>query len=207
MEASMTISAHWENVYATKPATSVSWFQVTPGPSLRALERLRLGPANSIIDVGGGASSLVDELLDAGWADLTVLDVAGTALEIPKMRLGARAGLVNWIVADVTCWRPARSYDVWHDRAVFHFLTDPLDRGGYCAALKAALPSGGHLILATFALDGPERCSGLPVQRYDAIGLATELGEGFAPVDHWREPHVTPGGTRQNFTWCTFRKV
>ncbi len=198
---------HWTQVYETKPADSVSWFQVEPAPSLGALDRLQLDPSSALIDVGGGASNLVDELLRRGWTDLTVLDIAQPALDVAKGRLGQDAGKVHWEVADITAWRPERRYHVWHDRAVFHFLTDAGQRQAYRRTLEAALAPGGHLIIATFALDGPERCSGLPVQRYDAPGLAAELGEAFRLIDTWREEHVTPGGAGQSFTWCTFERV
>jgi trans-aconitate methyltransferase len=198
---------HWTQVYETKPADSVSWFQAEPAPSLAALGRLQLDPSSALIDVGGGASNLVDELLRRGWTDLTVLDIADTALDVARARLGQDARKVHWEVADITAWRPTRAYDVWHDRAVFHFLTDAGQRDAYRRALGAALASGGHLIIATFAPDGPERCSDLPVQRYDASGLAAELGPAFRLINTWREEHVTPGGAKQSFTWCAFERV
>lgn len=198
---------HWTRVYETKQADSVSWFQVEPAPSLAALDRLRLDPSSAFIDIGGGASNLVDELLRQGWTDLTVLDIAEPALDVSRGRLGQDAGTVHWEVADITAWRPPRHYDVWHDRAVFHFLTDVGQRQAYRRALEAGLVPGGHLIIATFALDGPERCSGLPVRRYDAPGLAAELGPAFRLIDTWREEHVTPGGASQSFTWCTFERL
>lgn len=198
---------HWTQVYETRPADSVSWFQAEPAPSLAALDRLRLDPSSALIDVGGGASNLVDALLRRGWTDLTVLDIAQPALDAARGRLGQDAGKVHWEVADITAWQPKRHYDVWHDRAVFHFLTDAGQRRAYRRALEAALAPGSHLIIATFALGGPERCSGLPVQRYDASGLAAEFGEAFRLIDAWREEHVTPSGAGQSFTWCTFERL
>ena len=197
---------HWAGVYAGKEPTEVSWYQPSPEPSLHALERMGADPSNSLIDIGGGASNLVDALIRRGWRDLTVLDIAAPALEAAKARLGHSAKLVAWEVADITNWRPSRTYEVWHDRAVFHFLTEPLQREAYRRTLMDGLASGGLLIIATFALDGPERCSGLPVQRYDSTGLADELGPALRLVEHWREDHVTPWGARQAFTWCAFRR-
>jgi len=156
---------HWTQVYKDKASTSVSWYQPTPEPSLRALEEFGASPSSSIIDVGGGASNLVDALLERGWQDITVLDIAAPALDAAKARIGPLADGVHWVVADITEWAPTRKFDVWHDRAVFHFLTEPKQRVAYRDALLEGLVAGGLAIVATFALDGPERCSGLPVQR------------------------------------------
>ncbi|MFS8148788.1 class I SAM-dependent methyltransferase [Rhizobium sp. BR 249] len=197
---------HWDEVYRTKAADSVSWYQPTPEPSLRALDDLHLPATAALIDVGGGASSLVDRLVERGWSDLTVLDIAAPALDVAKARLRGEAAQVAWMVADVTVWRPERCYDVWHDRAVFHFLTEPEQRLAYRRALEAGTAPGGVVIVATFAPDGPERCSGLPVQRYDAAALAAEFGPAFALEREWREEHTTPGGGRQSFQWCVFRR-
>lgn len=196
---------HWDNVYATKPAATVSWFQAAPTPSLEALEGIGLLPDRSLIDVGGGASTLVDALLDRGWSDLTVLDISTAALEESRRRLGSRAQEVDWIVADISAWQPRRRYDVWHDRAVFHFLTDAADRAAYRQALLDALAPHGTVVVATFAPDGPEQCSGLAVQRYDANQLASEFGPGFVMLRHWTEGHVTPAGNRQSFTWIVLQ--
>lgn len=198
---------HWQQVYATKQADAVSWFQADAVSSLAALDRFGLGVDTSLIDIGGGASQLVDVLLARGWSDLTVLDIADTALAAARTRLGATAAEVHWQVADITRWHPARSYQVWHDRAVFHFLTGPDERAAYCLALSAGLAAGGLLLISTFALDGPERCSGLTVRRYDAAGLAAEFGTGFELLADWREEHVTPWGATQAFTWCALRKL
>lgn len=201
-----TDQPHWDSVYRTKPAESVSWFQPVPTLSLTALNELGATPGQSLIDVGGGASRLVDALLDRDWSDLAVLDIAGSGLDEAKRRLADRAAQVEWIVADITDWEPLRTYDFWHDRAVFHFLNDPAQRSAYLRAMDQALAAGGASIMATFALDGPERCSGLPVQRYDEQRLAEEVGPSFQVVRSWREEHVTPNGSRQAFTWCAFRK-
>lgn len=203
---SSDMKAHWNRVYQDKGSEAVSWYQAEPAPSLSALDRFGARPTDAFIDVGGGASLLVDCLLDRGWSDLTVLDLAQSSLDAARLRLGERSGRIAWICADITNWTPRRSYDVWHDRAVFHFLTEPIQRSAYKAALAQGLVPGGLLIIATFALDGPEKCSGLPVQRYAAKGLHAELGESFELLDEWPEKHVTPWGDSQAFLWCVFRK-
>ena len=197
---------HWDEVYRTKAADSVSWYQPTPEPSLRALDELHLPATAALIDVGGGASSLIDRLIERGWSDLSVLDIAEPALEVAKARLRGEVGRVDWVVADVTVWRPGRHYDVWHDRAVFHFLTEPEQRLAYRNALEAGTAPGSVVIIATFAPDGPERCSGLPVQRYDAAALAAEFSSAFVLEREWREEHTTPAGGRQSFQWCVLRR-
>lgn len=198
---------HWDTLYATKPADTVSWYQPRPEPSLDALARLNLREPVSLIDVGGGASSLVDSLLDKGWPDLTVLDIAQPALDVAKVRLGERAAAVRWIATDITLWRPDRTYAIWHDRAVYHFLTDAADRAGYRDALQTGLEPHGALLMATFALGGPQRCSGLPIVQYGPESLSAELGEAFSLQVSWREDHVTPAGGVQAFNWCLFRKT
>ena len=198
--------AHWTRVYEEKAPAEVSWFQAEPKPSLRALGRLGAQPSSSLIDVGGGASHLVDALLKRGWKDVTILDIALPALEAAKERLGPEAQRVHWQVADITDWQPSRQYDVWHDRAVFHFLTEPNDREAYRRVLTTGVAPGGLVIMATFALDGPEKCSALPVQRYDAAGLAAELENHFRLIEAWREEHLTPRGSAQPFPWCAFRR-
>lgn len=198
--------AHWDAVYLTKQSDEVSWYQPRPEPSLAALDRLELPGSASLIDLGGGASNLVDALLRRGWTDLTVLDISRAALEVAKDRLG-KASAVNWLVADVTKWSPTRTYDVWHDRALFHFLTQDSHRKAYHHALEAAVGRSGHVIIATFAPDGPERCSGLPVLRYDEQSLAKELGPSFRLQHHWREEHHGPAGQRQMFNWCIFERA
>lgn len=197
---------HWTRVYEEKAPSAVSWYQPEPESSLFALDRVGARPSNSLIDAGGGASSLVDTLLRRGWVDLTVLDIAAPALEAARERLGPDAGKVHWEVADITDWEPLRQYDIWHDRAVFHFLTEPTERAAYRRALSGGLAPGGLLIMATFALDGPEKCSGLPVQRYDAASLASELGQPYLLIESWREEHVTPWKTTHSFNWCAFRR-
>jgi SAM-dependent methyltransferase len=198
---------HWNEVYATKAADTVSWFQARAETSMRLIAAAGATENRAIIDIGGGSSVLVDHLLDAGYADVTALDISERALIGSKDRLGTRAAEVHWIVCDVLAWSPARSYDVWHDRAVFHFLIDARDREVYRATLLKGLRPRGTAILGTFAEDGPERCSGLPVHRWSAEALADELGAEFRLLESLREDHRTPGGTVQPFTWTRFERV
>jgi SAM-dependent methyltransferase len=198
---------HWEEVYQQKAEDAVSWFQVHPDYSLELIRAAGVKPAEPIIDVGGGASRLVDHLLDKGYTDLTVLDIAEAALERSGARLGRRALKVQWLVADVTRWQPERRYRLWHDRAVFHFLTEPADRHAYRERLEAALAPGAHAIIASFALDGPEKCSGLAVQRYSPASLAAELGAGFRLLSSRDEAHLTPAGKLQHFQYSMFMRA
>ena len=197
--------AHWEGVYSKKGENEVSWFQENPAPSLELIAQVGATPASTIIDVGGGASRLVDNLVERGFEDVTVLDLSEAALEAAKARLGDDAGQVHWIVADATVWEPLKAYDIWHDRAAFHFLTEDHDRAAYVARLERALKVGGYAIIATFALDGPERCSGLSVVRYDPASLGETLGRSFQLVDTRRHTHATPWGTEQSFQFSVFR--
>jgi SAM-dependent methyltransferase len=198
--------AHWENVYRTKGERDVSWFQETPSISL---ELIRSGGAtrrSAIVDIGGGASRLVDALVDEGYDAVTVLDLAESALAAAQTRLGQLAAGVTWVVADVVKWKPLQAYDLWHDRAAFHFLTDAPDRAAYVACLREALRPGGHAVIATFALDGPQHCSGLPVVRYDAASLSEVLGDAFRLVETRRHDHHTPMGSTQRFQFSVFRR-
>ena len=198
--------AHWDQTYTAKDDTQVSWHQPNPERSL-ALIKSAAPSSASVIDVGGCASRLTDALLAEGYRDLTVLDISQAALERAKTRLGDLARKVNWIVADITEWRPLRTWDVWHDRAVFHFLTDPASQDAYIAALKQATVPGSAVIMASFALEGPERCSGLPIQRYSPQTLATRLGPDFRLYAEEAETHRTPFGTTQAFSYAAFRRV
>jgi len=199
--------AHWENVYRTKGEREVSWFQETPDVSLALIAAAGAAHDSAIIDIGGGASRLVDALLDAGYTDVTVLDVSDAALVAAKARLGGAAARATWIVSDVTAWKPPRRYDLWHDRAAFHFFTDAADRAAYVACLTQALRPGGHAIIATFAPDGPQRCSGLPVVRYDGASLGQTLGSSFTLVEARRHDHPTPMGSTQRFQFSLFRRA
>ena len=198
--------AHWENVYATKGENEVSWFQQSPAPSLDLIVQAGAVRNSAIIDIGGGASRLVDHLVEQGFEDVTVLDLSDAALTAAKARLGAPADRVQWLVADATIWEPAKRYDIWHDRAAFHFLTDANDRAAYIVRLTRGLKAGGHAIIATFALDGPEKCSGLPVARYDSASLGRTLGTTFKLVHTQRHEHATPWGSRQVFQFSVFRR-
>lgn len=199
---------HWNRVYATRAATEVSWFQDEPAASLALIATAGIGRDDAIVDVGGGASLLADRLLDRGHSDITVLDIAETGLAVVRARLGAKGAGVAWTVQDVTAWQPPPGrFRLWHDRAVFHFLVDEADRRGYLRALDRGLQAGGFVILASFAPTGPERCSGLPVQRYSAETMQAVLGPGFQLLDERPQTHLTPAGGRQDFTWCLFRKI
>lgn len=198
--------AYWDKVYTTKADDSVSWFEQSPTVSLELIEAAGIG-LGSIIDIGGGTSRLVDALIARGYANVAVLDLSAQALEIAKARLGPRGEAVEWIVADVTQWQPGRRFDLWHDRAAFHFLTSPGAQAAYALTLDSALNPGGVAIIGTFALDGPEKCSGLPVVRHDAASIGKLLGPGFTLVDERRRDHVTPGGSVQKFQFSSFRKV
>ncbi len=197
---------HWESLYATRTEGELSWFQQSPELSLALIAAAGVGREARLVDVGGGASRLVDALLDAGFKDLTVLDIAEAGLEQAGARLGERAGEVTWVVQDVTAWQPAVRFDLWHDRAVFHFLTDADDRRAYVDVLRRALVPGGHVILAAFGPDGPQNCSGLPVVRYDAEAVAKELGGEFCLEEERAEAHRTPGGTTQHYRYFRFTR-
>lgn len=203
----MAGSDHWNRVYGEKSPEDVSWFQQQPSVSLAAIERHVEGNNGAFIDIGGGASLLVDRLAERGWKDLTILDISDSALAVAKQRLGEQAAIVQWIVADITRWRPARCYDVWHDRAAFHFLTRRDQRDAYRSALLSGTHPGSIVIMATFAPDGPEKCSELMVERYDSRALASELGSSFELLEDWREMHETPWGSGQSFNWCVFRRA
>ncbi|AKJ27930.1 class I SAM-dependent methyltransferase [Caldimonas brevitalea] len=203
----MQSKEHWEQVYSTKHTTSVSWFQEHARQSVDLIRRARGAEQAAIIDVGGGASTLVDDLLAEGDADITVLDLSEAALSAARARLGERAATVTWLAGDITRVElPVHAYDVWHDRAVFHFLTTHDEREAYVRAVLRAVKPGGHVIVATFAEDGPEKCSGLPVMRYNAETLHAEFGRPFTVLGHEREEHRTPFGTVQKFIYCLCRK-
>ncbi len=199
-------SSHWDNVYATKSEAEVSWFQDRPTISIEMIRAANPDHGAAVIDIGGGTSRLVDSLLQAGYRNVAVLDLSANALDAARKRIGPTASLVDWIVADATTWRPARTYDVWHDRAAFHFLIDPRDRAAYVDRLESAVAPGGQVIIATFAPDGPEKCSGLPVQRHDSASLAAELGPEFEPVETRSETHRTPWDSTQAFQFSRFRR-
>jgi trans-aconitate methyltransferase len=198
--------SHWENVYGTKAFTDVSWFQPRPERSLQLIEKAAVGPGDAIIDIGGGASTLVDHLIDDGFTDVTVLDVASTSLEQAQERLGKRAADVAWVVSDVTAFRPTRTWQLWHDRAALHFLTDARDRARYVEVLKATLAPGGHVVLATFGPNGPLTCSGLEIRRYSIEMVEDLLGPGFALQSQELENHLTPMGLNQQFLYSCWTR-
>jgi hypothetical protein len=198
--------AHWEGLYSSRPETGFSWYQRDPATSLEYIAAATVDRSAPVIDVGGGASLLVDALIARGYVDLTVLDLSESALRKSRERLGVSASRVTWIAADVTHWQPTRRFQVWHDRAAFHFLTAPDRQAAYVAALQAATLPGATVIIATFALDGPEKCSGLPVQRYSPETLAARLGTPFVLSTSRQEAHTTPGGAVQRFSYAVFRR-
>jgi SAM-dependent methyltransferase len=198
---------HWESVYRNKAADQVGWFQPRAASSLRLIGDCA-GTDAHVIDVGGGASVLVDDLLDAGYRNLTVLDLAESALAVSRARLGVLAQSVQWIAADITRTElPAARYDVWHDRAVFHFLTDPADRARYVERVLKSVKPGGHVIIAAFGPGGPLQCSGLDVVRYAPDALHAEFGAPFRLLGHETEIHRTPGGGEQEFVYCYCRRT
>lgn len=203
----MQSKEHWEHIYSTKPTNSVSWFQEHAELSLQLIRGTGVPLSAPIIDVGGGSSTLVDDLLNSGYSALTVLDLSAAALTIAHKRLGSGSSAVQWIEANITnTVLPANTYHVWHDRAVFHFLTEPQERHAYIQAVLRAVKPGGHVIVATFAEDGPLQCSGLPVRRYSPNDLHAEFGAPFTLLQHTKEEHHTPFGTIQKFIYCYCRK-
>jgi SAM-dependent methyltransferase len=203
----MNSKTHWEHIYETKAPTQVSWYQTHAQLSFQLIQHTGIQPTDPIIDVGGGASPLVDDLLAAGFQDITVLDISAAALGLARQRLGARAAEVNWLEADITqADLPVQTYAVWHDRAVFHFLTQADDRQRYVQQVQHAVKPGGHVIIATFALDGPQQCSNLDVVRYGPESLHNEFGDDFELVADVRESHHTPFNTEQKFIYCYCRK-
>jgi len=202
----MDAADHWDRAYREGERTR-SWFESEPVGSLRMFQLAGVSPADGVIDAGGGASTLVDALLERGFDDVTVLDVSATGIQAAQRRLGPSAGRVRWVVADLRNWRPARTYQVWHDRAVLHFLTAGADRQSYLETLTASTAAGAVAIFATFAPDGPHQCSGLPVARYSAHDLAALLGGRWSSVVDDREEHVTPAGAVQPFVWAVFRRT
>jgi ubiquinone/menaquinone biosynthesis C-methylase UbiE len=198
--------SHWENVYAVNNPERVGWYQENPAVSLRLISACSQDPGAPIIDIGGGCSHLAERLLERGHYDITVLDLSGRALALARDRLGPKRDRVKWVVGNVIAHEFSQSYAIWHDRAVFHFLTDEADQERYVAALGRVVVSGGHAIVATFAPDGPERCSGLPVQRYGEESLSRRLGGSFEPIWFEREIHLTPSGVEQRYLFGHFRR-
>ena len=198
-------SAHWEDVYGAKAVTDLSWFESEPTVSLDMIGRFA-GPGASVIDIGAGASLLADRLIARGHTDVAVLDVSSKALETVRDRFAGAHDSPQFVVADVTTWQPPRTWDVWHDRAVFHFMVTQEMRDGYVRAMAAAVRPGGHAIVATFSPEGPEQCSGIPVVRHSADDLAARFSGAFDLVEHASHVHTTPWGADQSFTWVVLRR-
>jgi len=198
--------SHWEKAYKNKSHDEVSWYQDYPDISLRLIASAKINSEGSIIDIGGGASRLVDYLLQQSYKNLTVLDISGNSIKQAKLRLGEKANEVNWIEADITNFSSQTKYDLWHDRAVFHFLTDSKDRKKYIDALKQSLKPDGQVIISTFSLSGPKKCSGLNIARYSPESLSKELGSDFKMIETVDEVHITPTKIKQNFIYCHFKR-
>lgn len=203
----MDRTRHWEDVYQAKLATEVSWYEPVPKQSLDLILSTGIDTRGRVVDVGGGQSFLVDRLLDHGFANMTVLDISSIAIEATRKRLGSRAANVTWITTDITNTEPIGKYDLWHDRAVLHFLTDPIDRWNYVSLLQKTLPVGGHFIVGTFAKGGAERCSGLEIQQYDETSMQELLGRDFQHIRSVDYLHTTPSGKVQKFYFGIYRRT
>ncbi len=197
---------HWDGIYTNNPVTNLSWYEREPTVPLALVKKFASGTTGPVIDIGSGESSLVDRLLADGFADVTALDISHRALAAIRERLGECAASIAFVVHDVVTWKPSRQYEVWHDRAVFHFLTDDAARDQYLEVAARGIRVGGSLVLATFAEDGPTQCSGLPVTRYSTEELARTFSASFSLVEHGREEHLTPAGAVQSFTWVVLRR-
>lgn len=202
----MSNTHHWNDVYSNKSEAELSWHQDDPSIALDLMKKAGLTTESTVIDIGAGTSRLIERLLDLGLDNLSALDLSESALAAVRVRLGDRERAVKWIVSDITGWEPTQTYDIWHDRAVFHLLVAPQDRIAYSQRLSRSVAPGGHAIIATFARDGPEKCSGLPVARYSPTSLAETLGASFTLVTHQFHLHHTPWGTEQSFQYSLFRK-
>jgi len=197
---------HWENIYTTKELENCSWFQPTPITSLEFIEQSEISKSSKIIDIGGGDSFLTDSLLEKGYMDITVLDISEAALERAKQRLGDKANQVKWIVGDAVSFVPSEKYDLWHDRAAFHFLTDQNDVNNYAITAKNAFQETGVLIIGTFSENGPKKCSGIEIKQYSVEGLSKVFENDFKRLKCLNVDHATPFNTTQNFTFCSFQK-
>lgn len=197
---------HWETVYQTKDTTKVGWYQAVPQVSIEWIDQLNLSKKASIIDVGGGDSLLSDWLLEKDFEKVSVLDISSSALEKARIRLGGLASKINWEVSDILEFEPKGKFDLWHDRAVFHFLTEPNDQQTYRSLVESSIVSGGYLLLMTFSKSGPSSCSGLPVQQYDVVDLDEFFSQEFELVRSMNYDHITPSGSSQNYTVCLFKR-
>lgn len=200
-------SSHWEQVYQTNHPQTVSWFQQEPTISIQLVQNSGVKKTDPIIDVGGGASTLVDCLASRGYTNLTVLDISSAAIGLSRERMGAASSRIAWYTADITSFEPPNVYSLWHDRAVFHFLTKRLEQKKYVEVLKRSVPTNGHVIIATFSVGGPEKCSGLEVVQYDASKLLAVLGDGFQLIEEVGEIHLTPQGREQKFSYFRMMRL
>lgn len=198
---------HWETIYQTKELKEVSWYQPTPSTSLDFFKQWSVPKDAKIIDIGGGDSYLADYLLESGYQDITVLDISAAAINKAKLRLGEKAKKVNWIVSDVVSFTPSETYDVWHDRAAFHFLTEEEEIFSYIQTAHKSLKPEGKMVIGTFSEQGPKKCSGLDIRQYSESTLTRRLEIGFEKMECKRVDHTTPNGTVQNFVFCSFRKL
>ena len=198
---------HWENIYLTKKINEVSWYEPTPDTSLALLKEFNIPLSANIIDIGGGDSFLVDHLIDLGYRHVTVLDISETAIERAKARLGDRAGLVKWIVADAATFSPVEQYDFWHDRAAFHFLTEEAEIENYLTMVQRSLSPTGYLVIATFSENGPKKCSGIEVRQYSEQSMSDLLKRFFKKIKCYPVDHKTPLGLIQHFIFCSFQKL
>jgi ubiquinone/menaquinone biosynthesis C-methylase UbiE len=203
----MNRKEHWDKVYAVKGLTEVSWYQAVPSVSLGFLDELEVPVFASIIDIGGGDSLLVDHLLEKGYTDITVLDISPAAIHRAKERLGEKAARVSWIVSDIMSFVPERSYDCWHDRAAFHFLTEKKEIEGYIAIAQKSIKPSGKIIIGTFSEAGPQKCSGLPVKQYSETTLTAIIGKWFKKIKCIHTAHRTPANTLQDFLFCSFKRI
>lgn len=203
----MDAREHWDHIYQSRAPEQLSWTEAVPATSLAFIEGFRLSPDARILDVGGGESKLADHLLEKGFLNITVLDISREAIRHAQERLGEKAALIEWVVADVAVFKPEHSFDVWHDRATFHFLTTRREVAGYMANARAAVPAGGYLVIGSFSANGPGKCSGLPVRQYSEEDLVGELDNGFDKLKCITEDHQTPWGARQNFLFCSFKRA
>jgi 2-polyprenyl-3-methyl-5-hydroxy-6-metoxy-1,4-benzoquinol methylase len=203
----MNAQNHWDRIYRSKDPEQLSWTQQVPGTSLAFIESFHLSPDARIIDIGGGESRLADCLLEMGYRHITVLDISQEALHRAQQRLGEKAAMVEWIVADIAEFEPEHPYDLWHDRATFHFLTTSPQVTRYLSNARAALPAGGYLVIGTFSDNGPGKCSGLPVHQYNEAELTRQLNDGFDKIRCITEDHRTPFDTLQNFLFCSFKRA
>jgi len=199
--------SHWENIYKTKQVNEVGWYQPVPLTSLQFLEQFNIPVTAKIIDVGGGDSFFVDHLLDLGYQDITVLDISETAILRAKERLGDAAAKVKWIVADAADFKPAEKYDFWHDRAAFHFLTRDSEVESYIDTVQQSMNPEGILIIGTFSINGPKKCSGIDIRQYSEASMVAQLKKYFHKVKCFTIDHITPSGTKQNYIFCSFRKM